>query len=1257
MEAKVLSVNCQGLGSNEKRLDIFNYLKSKNCQIYCLQDTHFTTKNEKFIRAQWGFDCIFSSGTSNSRGVAILFYKDIEYTVHKHLSSPDGNYILVDITLEGHRITLVNIYGPNSDSPEFFENIIVLANSFNNDKLIWCGDFNVVQNPSIDCYNYIHLNNKKAHEKIARIKDDHFLIDPFREYSPTTKRYTWRKKTPLKQARLDYFLISDNLLPSVNSCKIENSYRSDHSMISLEIKFNPFIKGKPLWKHNNALLHDAEYLKVINDKITDIKMQYALPVYNRDNIEQISDNEIQFVINDQLFLDTLLMEIRGKSISYASFKKKENTNRENELIKIINNLEQNLEPENVEALESLQEELKQIRKIKMQGYLLRSRANIIEYDEKPTKFFCSLESHNFTSKIIPKIEKEDGKLITDQHEILEEAKHFYQKLYSSRDQSLNQVDLEDELKQYTIPKLNLSESNSLEGQITIDEAAQALKSMKNNRSPGSDGFGADFFKAFWGRLGYFIVRAINYGYEHGELSTTQKEGVITCIPKDNKPRQFLKNYRPISLLNCVYKIASSTIANRLKTVLPKLIHEDQTGFIKGRYLGENTRQIYDIMHFAEENNIEGLLLLVDFEKAFDSVSWNFITEVLKFFKFGKSFISWIHLFYKNAKLCINQGGNLSTFYQIERGCRQWDPISPYIFILCAEILAVNIRNNGNIKGIKVGHTEFKFSQYADDSSVILDGTSISLNETLKELSRFADISGLNVNFDKTQVVWIGKKKYSSDTIKTRWKLKWGVTQFKLLGVNFDVDLDKVIDINYSGKITQLKRIIQIWKRRYLTPLGKISVIKSLLLPLFNHLFISLPNPNSGIIKQINSLLYEFLWEGPAKIKNSIVVKEYLDGGLKMVNLVAFIRSLKTTWIRRLIISPGKWNKIIQETVNFKNIFQFGDAFLDITKQQVTNKFWIDVFETFKQLLNKNTPKVAEDFLATPLFHNTSIRIGGSPVYLKHWHTKGIFLIADIVNTNGEFFSLTQLQQLFQINSNFLEYHGLIASLKKFKNASNIKEILHRREYPIIPSTIALITKSTKGTKEFYNIFNANTDIPTSKSKWKNLYDIDQMTWSEIYLSPFRSTNSTALQWFQIRINHNILPTKKYLYKIKATVDPFCHTCKEEENITHLLWSCPATQTFLKQIQDYLQRNGITHKFTERSFIFNIDCLSAEELNFNLKLKQYIFVNKYHKKPLSYIAAINKIKYQYEPLKHIAFRNNKIDSFMKKWDKYANILEI
>ena len=141
------------------------------------------------------------------------------------------------------------------------------------------------------------------------------MIDPFRDIYPTLKRYTWRK-TPLKQARLDYFLISANIMQYVKKCNIDMAYRSDHSVITLEFQLDDIKNGKSYWKHNNSLLTDKEYLDIIYKHIKEIKRQYAIPIYIYiiyilEEIENIPDQEIQFTINDQLFLDVLLMELRG----------------------------------------------------------------------------------------------------------------------------------------------------------------------------------------------------------------------------------------------------------------------------------------------------------------------------------------------------------------------------------------------------------------------------------------------------------------------------------------------------------------------------------------------------------------------------------------------------------------------------------------------------------------------------------------------------------------------------------------------------------------------------------------------------------------------------------------------------------------------------------------------------------------------------------------------------------------------------------
>ena len=153
-----------------------------------------------------------------------------------------------------------------------------------------------------------------------------------------------------------------------------------------------------------------------------------------------------------------------------------------------------------------------------------------------------------------------------------------------------------------------------------------LKKSKNNKSPGIDGISAEFLKVFWGKLKILVTNAINACYLKGELSETLPKSIIICLPKENKDRKFIKNWRPISLLCVIYKLASAALAERLKPLLDIMISQSQSGFSKGRRISESTRLIYDLMYYTEKKQIPGLLMLIDFEKAFDSVSWNFFVQ-------------------------------------------------------------------------------------------------------------------------------------------------------------------------------------------------------------------------------------------------------------------------------------------------------------------------------------------------------------------------------------------------------------------------------------------------------------------------------------------------------------------------------------------------------------------------------------------------------------------------------------------------------
>ena len=188
--------------------------------------------------------------------------------------------------------------------------------------------------------------------------------------------------------------------------------------------------------------------------------------------------------------------------------------------------------------------------------------------------------------------------------------------------------------------------------LTEKECFEALKEMKNNKSPGSDGITTEFYKIFWTTIKTFYIKSINYSYTNGSLTTLQKQGIITLLPKKDKDLTSLNNWRPITLLNIDYKIATKSIATRMKKVLISLIENSQTGFLKGRYIGENIRTIIEVIDKLNESNEPGLIFFADFEKAFDSIDHGFIFKCLTYFNFGDSFVEWVKLFYNDSQSCI-----------------------------------------------------------------------------------------------------------------------------------------------------------------------------------------------------------------------------------------------------------------------------------------------------------------------------------------------------------------------------------------------------------------------------------------------------------------------------------------------------------------------------------------------------------------------------------------------------------------------------
>lgn len=291
---------------------------------------------------------------------------------------------------------------------------------------------------------------------------------------------------------------------------------------------------------------------------------------------------------------------------------------------------------------------------------------------------------------------------------------FYAKLYTSEQPAGSSRLMEGFFSNLNLPKPNDQQKTVLNGPITLEEVAKAVGVLQSGKAPGPDGFSSDFYKCFKLLLVKPLLAMFNDSFEKRALPKTLTEENISLILKKDKPADVCSSYRPISLLNLDFKILSKILALRLEKILPTIINNDQTGFITGRNSCNNVRRLLNIIQLCQQNNLKGMVVSLDAEKAFDRIEWDFLFFTLKEFDLGKDFIEWVKLLYHNPVGAVITNGKCSPYFALGRGTRQGCPLSPLLFAIAIEPLAEAIRTHPSIHGISINHRQHKISLYADD---------------------------------------------------------------------------------------------------------------------------------------------------------------------------------------------------------------------------------------------------------------------------------------------------------------------------------------------------------------------------------------------------------------------------------------------------------------------------------------------------------------------------------------------------------------
>ena len=352
------------------------------------------------------------------------------------------------------------------------------------------------------------------------------------------------------------------------------------------------------------------------------------------------------------------------------------------------------------------------------------------------------------------------------------------------------------------------------------------------------------------------------------------------------------------MLNTDYKILAKLIAERLKQHISKLIHHDQTGFLKGRFIGENINKILNVMEYCEMKNLKGMIVNIDFEKAFDSIEWSHIMRTLKFFNFGPNIIKWIEILYKNTCSKVINNGWVTNSFQITRGLRQGCPLSPYIFILAVEPLAHNIRKNTNIKGLSVNNCRTKLSQYADDTELFIAAEENSLKEIFSTFKKFELLSGLKINIDKTEILPIGCTVNEDISFLNNYECRI-TDHITVLGIEIWANLNMTLSKNYTKRINTIKKTLLVWNQRQITMYGRILLVKSLVLSQFNYLLACLPAPADDKIKMIDDIILKFIraYKSAQQISKETLQLNKDMGGLQLTLLQHQTAGIKSVGLK------------------------------------------------------------------------------------------------------------------------------------------------------------------------------------------------------------------------------------------------------------------------------------------------------------------------------------------------------------------------
>ena len=912
--------------------------RAERVDVIFLQEMQVSTvKAEEKIRrcaSCFGYDSYVSRappGAYGKTGVAVLVRRaSTHVTITGDMSAPiPGRLILVPATVCGVDTRLASVYVPVSPA----QRKLFAANTFLQESDIVQGDWNSVPDVELDTLRvdkdprvYANSNGKDINLMLARagLSDIAQTLYNPEDVVPAHPGYTRFGSSVF--TRLDRFYANTAHLTWISAGTSLARYPtqlSDHLPVVAEIAApEPDKAGIHSARINPAVYSDPEVRRITANLWRLAYHDSSLSEGDKWSKAKLSVQAYLLEASKPTYHNTDAGETYGKIQHH--YLKGSGTGPTSEWHRKLEELNTQLKRNKIEAARSC-----------------RSTYERQLSKEKQSKSFYKPFKSPITNTNIPFMhvtpdwDNPDVRLnddVTAPEAILEQFTKYYKWLFKPKPS----VDPKRHLDLLRATKIPEHINSALDAPLNKNELIRAIRSMAKGKSAGPDGLGSEFYHNFEGMIVDNLLAMLTEAEEEGHLHPDVQNGDISVLHKKGDHGE-CRNYRPITLLNVDYKIYAKVIAFRMRKALDYFVSPNQLGFVPGRNISEASHLSQLVQGYLDETDGEGLLIALDWEKAFDRVSWDFLHDAYEALGFGHTFRNRAFMLansYTPPTRCVKIAGVRGEPFEIHSGVPQGCPFAPLAFLVCAEALTRAIKTNPDIEGIEIGDVIHVIGQFADDTILYLKNYS-SLKFMWGEIESYEKASGHRANKKKFEGIRAGcTRRMAPPSDRQNALIKWaGKGYVRLLGIphwednrdprNLTHDTSEFWDELYL----KCKRLLAGWKRHGdLTIYGRVMLVNMMIYSRFRYPCHCMFMPEKYVAAMLSDG-QALLWDrdfapdkdefGSTRTKKRWIKEGAMSGktrthlGISLLDWRAHLKGLAVRWIMHYLDSKrGAWKTVL-----------------------------------------------------------------------------------------------------------------------------------------------------------------------------------------------------------------------------------------------------------------------------------------------------------------------------------------------------------